>query len=319
MKLPKLSQAEGQLLRQIGPGRRLELLEGFMTLTYGIGGGDGLILHAQVLNQPVRVWIAAPAWLRWIHPMLDVPNWKAVPPELHEVLASWTLASVGAGLADSAVAWPTATTLEAATLEPAHNWCLRFEHEDRQLQAWVLEAPAQWLVSLSELFQPIDTHNDSDNRTLPADLIAGWSHVDRRTLEGLRPGDGLLLHHTYRATEGQLGMFLSHPLATLSAHDASTLTVETIMDGFNDWMDIAPGPAEPDSLLSSNLLVTVVVQVGSLEVPLHQLAHLQVGDVLQGPPRIDDFVTLKIASKPIAHGLLLEIDGRLAVRIDRFF
>lgn len=65
--------------------------------------------------------------------------------------------------------------------------------------------------------------------------------------------------------------------------------------------------------------MTVVVHVGSLEVPLHQLAHLQVGEVLQGPACIDDFVTLKVAGKTIAHGLLLEIDGRLAVRIDRLF
>lgn len=91
------------------------------------------------------------------------------------------------------------------------------------------------------------------------------------------------------------------------------------MDDFNDWLDIAPMPASPDSALGSDLLVSVVAHVGSLEVPLHQLAHLQVGDVLQGPTRIDDFVTLKVAGKPIAHGLLLEIDGRLAVRIDRLF
>ncbi|AZC32435.1 type III secretion system cytoplasmic ring protein SctQ [Pseudomonas chlororaphis] len=319
MKLPKLSQAEGRLLRKLGRGRRLELLEGGMTLTYGMAGGDGLILHAQVLNQPVRLWVAAPAWCRWIRPQLDVPDWSAVPTELHEVLASWTLASAGAGLADSTIAWPTASRLEAATVETIPNWCLCFEHEDRSLAASVLEAPVQWLDSLSELFQPMDPQDDSDHRTLPAALIAGWSHVDRDSLERLRPGDGLLLHHAYRATEGQLGLFLSRPLATLSTHDAAPLALETVLHDFNDWMDIAPGPGAPGSPSGSELLVTVVVHVGSLEVPLHQLAHLQVGEVLQGPACIDDFVTLKVAGKTIAHGLLLEIDGRLAVRIDRLF
>ncbi|MDI2590448.1 type III secretion system cytoplasmic ring protein SctQ [Pseudomonas sp. 681] len=317
MKLPKLNQAEGQLLRKIGPGRQLELLDGVMTFTYGMGGGDGLIVHAEVLNQPVRFWIAAAHWCRWVRPMLDVPHWSAVPPELHDVLASWTLASAGAGLADSAVAWPTATTLEAAKVEAAPHWCLCFAQEDRQLQAWVLEAPLQWLDSLSQLFQPMDTQHASDRRTLPVALIAGWSPVDRSTLERLQPGDALLLQHAYRATEGQVGLFLSRPLATLSAPDVSTFTLETIMDDFNDWLDIAPGPAAADSPLGSDLLVTVVAQLGSLDVPLHQLAHLQVGDVLQGPARIDDCVTLKVAGKPLAHGLLLEIDGRLAVRIDR--
>lgn len=317
MKLPKLSQIEGKLLRKVGPGRRLEYLDGAITLTYRIGAGNGLIMHAQVLNQPVRLWFAAPAWCRWISPMLDVPNWSAVPTQLQEVLMSWTLASAGSAVADSAIAWPNATALEAATVETAPYWCLCFEHEDRQLEASVLEAPVQWLDSLSEMLPPMHINNDSDNRRLPVALIAGWSHVDRHTLERLRPGDGLLLHHTYRATEGQLGLFLTRPLATLSAHDAKTLTLETVMDDFNDWLDITPVTPESNSPRISNLLVTVVVQVASLEVPLYQLTHLQVGDVLEGPARIDDFVTLKVAGKPIAHGLLLEIDGRLAVRIDR--
>ena len=317
MKLPKLNLAEGQLLRKIGPGRQLELLDGVITFTYGMAGGDGLIVHAEVLNQPVRFWVAEPAWCRWVRPMLDVPHWSAVPPELHDVLAGWTLASAGAGLADSAVAWPTATTLEAARLEVAPHWGLCFAQEDRQLQAWVLQAPMQWLESLSQLLQPMDSHPDSDPRTLPVALVAGWSHVERSTLQRLQPGDGLLLQRTYRATAGQVGLFLSRPLGTLSAHDASTFTLETLMDDFNDWLDIAPGPADTELSLSSELLVTVVAQLGELEVPLHQLAGLQVGDVLQGPARIDDFITLKVAGKSIAQGLLLEIDGKLAVRIDR--
>lgn len=317
MKLPKLNQTEARLLRKIGPGRQLELLDGVITFTYGMGGGDGLIVHAEVLNQPVRFWVAAAHWCRWIRPMLDVPHWSAVPPELYDVLASWTLASAGTGMGDSAVAWPTATTLEAARIEPAPHWGLCFAQEDRQLQAWVLDAPVQWLDSLSELLQPMDSHHDNEHRTLPVALIAGWSPVDRSTLERLQPGDGLLLQHSYRATEGQVGLFLSRPLGRLSAHDASTFTLETLMDDFNDWLDIAPGPADPESSLGSAQLLSVVAHLGSLDVPLHQLARLQVGDVLLGPARIDDFVTLKVAGKPVAQGLLLEIDGKLAVRIDR--
>lgn len=317
MKLPKLNQAEGRLLRKIGPGRQLELLDGVMTLTYGMGGGDGLIVHAEVLNQPVLFWVAAAHWCRWIRPMLDVPHWSAVPPALHDVLASWTLASAGAGLEDSFVAWPTATSLEATRIESAPHWGLCFAQEDRQLQAWILDAPAQWLDSLCELLQPMESQHACEHRTLPVALIAGWSPVDRSALERLRPGDGLLLQHSYRPAKGQVGLFLSRPLGRLSAHDALTFTLETLMDDFNDWLDIAPRPADPDSSLGGDLLLSVVAQLGSLDVPLYQLAHLQVGDVLQGPAHIDNFVTLKVAGKSIAQGLLLEIDDRLAVRIDR--
>lgn len=315
MKLPKLSREESELLRHIGPGRRLEHFDGAMTLTYGIGAGDGLIVHAQVLDQPVRLWFAPDAWCRWISPMLEAPNWLAIPPQLHEVLASWTLAVAGHALADSALAWPTAIALEAATVKTAPYWCLCFEHEDRKLEAWVLEAPTHWINSLSELLSPIEINHHADNTTLPVALIAGWSQLDQPTLEQLQPGDGLLLQHTYRITDGQLGLFLTRPLATLSAHGTTPLTLEAVMNEFNDWLDVSPG--EPDTLQGPPLLLTVVAQVASFEAPLHQLAHLQVGDVLEGPTHIDHVVTLMVAGKSIAQGLLLEIDGRLAVRIDR--
>ncbi|WP_429547423.1 type III secretion system cytoplasmic ring protein SctQ [Pseudomonas frederiksbergensis] len=288
-----------------------------MTITYGIGAGDGLIMHAQVLDQPVRLWFAPHAWCHWISPVLEVPDWSAVPPELHAVLASWTLASAGIALENSTIAWPTAPTLEAATVKTAPYWCLRFEHKDRRLDAWVLEAPVQWIDSLSEVFLAIDMNNDCGNRTLPVALIAGWSYLDQHTLERLQPGDGLLLHHTYRVSDGQLGLFLTRPLATLSTHGTTTLTLEAVMDDVNDWLDAFPAPCESNAPQGNTFLLTVVAQVATFEVPLHQLAHLRVGDVLEGPTHADHIVTLKVAGKPIAHGLLLEIDGRLAVRIDR--
>ncbi len=317
MQLPHLSKSAGELLRRIGPGRRLEYIDITLTLSYGVGAGDGLIVHAQVLGQAVRLWLAPDQWCRWISPMLEVPSWSSVPPELHDVLASWTLASASTELEGSTIAWPTATSIEAAAVETAPCWCLRIEYGGRQLDVSILEAPLAWLESLADVFDGIEVADNSDRRTIPVALIAGWSRVDQLTLNRLKPGDGLLLQQSYRTADGELGLFMNRPLATLSAHDAPTFTLKAVMEDFNDWLDIIPVASESNSPLCPDLLLTVVVQVASIEVPLHQLANLRVGDVLEGPAHVEDCAILKVAGRTIAHGLLLDIDGRLAVRIDR--
>lgn len=318
MQLPSLSESAGHLLRKIGAGRRLEHVDGALTITYSVAGGDGLILNAEVLGQPVRLWLTPEHWCRWISPMLSVPAWPAVPVELHGVLAAWTLASAGAGLCDSNIAWPTGAVIEPRHVEMAPHWCLRIEREDCRLDAWILDAPLAWLDTLAEAFTPIATTDEPGMRRIPVPLVAGWSRIDEQALKRLRPGDGLLLHHGYLVTDGELGLFMNRPLATLAGGDTGIYTLKDAMDDFNDWLDMTPIVPEAGSGLRPDVLVTVVAQVASIEVSLDALVNLRAGDILEGPARTEDFVLLKVAGRTIAHGLLLNIDGRLVVRIERF-
>ncbi|MFW8696200.1 FliM/FliN family flagellar motor C-terminal domain-containing protein, partial [Mesorhizobium japonicum] len=83
-----------------------------------------------------------------------------------------------------------------------------------------------------------------------------------------------------------------------------------VMEDFDDWLDATPMVSTSEDALQTELLVSVVAQVALIDVPLQQLASLQAGDVLQGPARLEDGVLLKVAGRTIAHGLLLDIDGR---------
>lgn len=318
MPLPRLSKAAGQLVRDIGAGRRQHYHEGTLTLRYCTGAGDGLVLSAEVEGHPLKLWLAADQWCHWIRPQLDVPAWLSVCPELHEVLASWTLACVGDSLGYCGFSWPTGITIEASSAPIAPYSCLEIEQNGRHLQAWVLEAPLPWLSGLAAALDPIEEDEEIGDRAIPVALIAGWSRIEQQTLARLQPGDGLLLHQSYPIAAGKLGLFLNRPLATVAANDFATYTLEAVMEDFNDWLDATPEASTSTSPLPPDLLVSVVAQVASIDVPLQQLASLQIGDVLQGDARLEDGVLLKVAGRTIAHGLLLNIEGRLAVRIERF-
>jgi type III secretion protein Q len=318
MLLPRLSKTAGQLVRDIGAGRRLYHADGSLTLRYGRGGGDGLRLSADIDGQRLTLWLAAEQWCQWIRPQLEVPDWTSINPELHPVLASWTLACAGDSLDYGDFSWPTGLTLEAASVPVAPYHCLDIEQDGRHLQAWVLEAPQAWLERLAAALDPLDTDETLGEHAIPVALIAGWSRIEQPLLTRLQPGDALLLHQRYPVADGTLGLFLNRPLATVAATDFATYTLEAVMEDFNDWLDVTPEASSSVCARQPDLLVTVVAQVASIDVPLQQLASLQVGDVLQGPARPEDGVLLKVAGRTIAHGLLLDIDGRLAVRIERF-
>ncbi|CAI8756307.1 type III secretion system cytoplasmic ring protein SctQ [Pseudomonas zeae] len=317
MPLPRLSKEAGQLVRDIGAGRRLQEDDCTLTLRYSSGGGDGLVLSAQLEGQPVKLWLDQDQWCQWISKQLPVHDWYSVSPELHEVLASWTLACVSDSLIYSGLTWPTGLTIEAANVPIALYSQLEIQQDDRRLKAWVLEAPMPWLTRLAAAFSPIDDGEQLGNQSIAVALIAGWGRIDQQTLSQLEPGDGLLLQQSYAVADGTLGLFLHRPLATLVVSDYATYTVENVMDEFDDWLDATPDATTATSPQQPDVFVSVVAQVASIDMPLQQLASLQVGDVLEGSTRLEDGVVLKVAGRTIGHGLLLNIEGRLVVRIER--
>lgn len=308
-----LTETAGALLRKIGAGRRQQLNDGACALTYQQAGGEGLILHAQIAGTPVRLWLDAMQWCRWLEPVLVIPAWSAVPVELREALAAWTCASANPGCADAA--WLVADTIETGYIEPAQDWCLHLEQSERQLTLRVLDAPLAWLDRLADQFEPIlpEPTLDPHAPRVPVPLVVGWSTLDTHALQQLKVGDGFLLQNAYRPTEGELCLFMNRPLALLTQDETGNFTIGNLMDHSNDWLDITPAtPAENHS----PVLVRVVAEAASLQVPLAALAHLKVGDVLDGPVHSDGLVTLAVGGRPVARGLLLEINGRLAVRIE---
>ncbi|HWX13238.1 MAG TPA: type III secretion system cytoplasmic ring protein SctQ [Trinickia sp.] len=333
-RLPRLDARAARLLRKVGVGRRIEFDGGALSLVYRRAGGNGLIFSGGLEHRPVQLWIDEREWLHWIEPVLAVADANSIPEDLHEALAAWTFDAIGRGLGGSAQSgstasaastsstqWPAGSSLRTAHIEPRLGWCLRAEQGERGVDVLVLDAPHDWLDTLADRLPPWRRDNAPEVR-IRAGLLAGWASVTRSVMATLRVGDALLLRRAYRVAQGEFGLFMAKPIARLrcgetgDTRDAGIFTIEEVMDKFDDWLDVEPPAPALDDQASYDPLVTVVAEVCGFDVPVSALAALKPGDVLTGDVLADELVALKVGGRLIARATLLDIDGRLAARIE---
>ncbi|MEX3956734.1 type III secretion system cytoplasmic ring protein SctQ [Trinickia sp. EG282A] len=323
--LPHLDERGARLLRKVGAGRRIDFTDGAFALAYRrSAGGTGLVLSGALGTDAVRLWVDEGQWCRWIEPLLPVPDASAIPAELRDALAAWTFDTIGSGLEGSSNGepppWPVGASLRACTVERRLDWCLRAERGNIALELLVLEAPVDWLDALADRLAPCSA-DDSPEIQVRTSLIAGWSSIARNVAESLRVGDALVLRQAYRVARCEFGLFANKPLARVNCSEAGVFSIEEVMDEFDDWFDVEPitpaseKPGAHDQV-AHDPIVTVVAVAGRFDVPISALAALKPGDVLDGQARVDELVTLKVGGRTIARATLLDIDGRLAARIE---
>ncbi|OHX10904.1 type III secretion system cytoplasmic ring protein SctQ [Chromobacterium sphagni] len=309
------------MLSKVGHGRRVDSADGSFILSFNRReAGPGLSLSARLENQPVRLWLDEAQWLQWVEPMLALPSWDMAPPDLRELLAVWTLADAGSGLDDLGLHWPQATRLEPEPINAGMGWRLRVRRDERQLDLLVWDAPLPWLDALVEQSYPLEADETETAITAGVSLIAGWCMVEMASIRKLAVGDAMLLCYSFDVAAGKFGLFNRQPIANLMQDsETGTFTVETLMNDFEDWMDITPtlSPGEEQAL--GDTVITVTVEVAKMELPLHQLGNLQPGTLLSSTVSSDGLVTLKAGGRPIARGTLLDIDSRLAVRVEQLY
>jgi type III secretion protein Q len=317
--LPKVDEHTARLLRKVGIGRRIEFDEGHLSLAYRRFGGKGIVLAGALEHEPVRLWVEDRQWCRWIDPLLAIAEPAYLPPELNEALAAWTLDSIGRGLqglTDPAhCPWPNGTSLQRADVEPQFGWCVQAQCGGRRIDALLLEAPYGWLDALADQLAPCPCEPASDI-SVRVSLVAGWSSIPHSLAKSLCVGDALLLRHAYRVAQREFGLFTTRPVARLAYDEAGVFTIEDAMEAFDDWLDVEPAMPAPDNGAARDTLVTVVAEVCGFDVHASALAALKPGDILTGQARPDEFVTLKVGGRSIARATLLDIDGRLAAKIE---
>ncbi|KVX77009.1 FliM/FliN family flagellar motor switch protein [Burkholderia ubonensis] len=318
-----LDAASAATLRMLGHGRTYQHESDALTLLFRRNGGTGLILTGRVNDTIVRLSCDSAQWCRWIAPVLPVSDWRTVPADLHAALAAWTLACIAPCAAAAGIAWPEVDMIETGACPVSNHWLLRLEHAGAVLDLQILDASPAWVAELAARLEPLIAPIGDAGTPVPAlraALIAGWSCIDTAQLARLQPGDALLLHRNYAVANGELGLFTDRPLASATRCDAGHYTIGATMEAYNDWLDVEPTGFAPESsgVLPLDACVRIVAQAAVIDVPLERLATLKPGDILEGPAISDGMLTLTIGSKPLARGMLLDIDGRLAIRIEHF-
>lgn len=324
MQLPRLDTDALRLLRKVGRGRCSGIGNGAtLALDYRRMQGNGMVITATLGPADVRLWVEGDAWCRWVEPLIALGGTSSVPPELNAALAAWTCASLSGTDGDAAdtlhgdAQWPIGIGLANETLPPTYGWCLSATREAGRLDALVLEAPLGWLDAIADRLAPVE----SQTAPVPhvrASLVAGWSRVPQSAIEALEVGDALMLRTAFRVTDHLFGLFLTRPLARVRCESTDHIEIDYIMDTFDDWLDIEPDIArDAADIRAPEPRVSVVAEVGTLDVPLSALAALSVGDVIAGEAAASELVALKIAGRVIARATLLDIDGKLAARIEQ--
>ncbi|MEA3121624.1 MAG: type secretion protein [Paraburkholderia sp.] len=228
----------------------------------------------------------------------------------------------------SSTHWPAGSSLRTAHVEPRLGWCLRAEQGEREIDVLVLDAPHDWLDALADRLAPVRPGHGPEcapEVRIRAGLLAGWTTVSQGAVATLGVGDALLLRRAYRIDRGEFGLFVTRPLARLRCDEANqtsdatnsgVFTIEEVMDKSDDWLDIEPPAPASDGQAEYDPLVTVVAEICGFDVPMSALAALKPGDVLTGDVLSDELITLKVGGRRIARATLLDIDGRLAARIE---
>lgn len=317
--LTKLSPREGELLRRLGIGHEFITDAGRLTLGFNPQARCELVLECLLEEQPLHLGVFEQQWCTWLAVELPVPSWNMLAEDLRLPLAALSLAPVQAALQSLGVPYPTACRIDRAAPDlEQKGWYLRLEHDGRLLTLHLLKMPLDWLAALIDVLAPIEHPNDeAPSRLLSVPLVAGWSTLERERLLNLRGGDALVLRHACAVAQAQCILFMQRPLATVKVIPPNSLQIESAMSDINEWLDIEAAPCTDTAVPFLEPLVTVVAEVAQVEVAMNRLAHLKNGDILQGPIHQDEQVTLTVAGRPFAYGLLLDINGQLAVRIER--
>lgn len=171
-------------------------------------------------------------------------------------------------------------------------------------------------------------------------LLVGETEVDPESLAGLEPGDVVLVGRAYgdwgpgaargtlRARVGAGDNVLVGGVAEGSGEGALRLVVEEVSAAeargaegggrlrMEDESELVAGSGEEAGLLD-NLLLTVRVELPARRISLEELTRLRAGQILELDCRATDPVELVADGRRVATGELVDIEGRLGVRVTR--
>jgi flagellar motor switch protein FliN/FliY len=245
-------------------------------------------------------------------------------------LGPWDLAidRVGPDLFDPAGLGPIVTW----------RWRVRLGQTAASARLWLPES----LLALWLLDEP-PTPKAPFSITRFADLTSVWKAEAGaislpKGLSRLRPGslqlmEGSPLSGTPRSPEGPIQLAQDDPTArsyfrarALPESNAARLILESPLtrDPRPRETPAMPGPTDStetpsEAVKPADVPVTLTVELGRVNLPLHRLADLKPGDVLELGRHAREPVELTSGGRLIARGELVQVDTELGVRVTQVF
>lgn len=208
-----------------------------------------------------------------------------------------------------------------STSEPA---VLSLMLEVQIAQGSALSVPLQLNADAASLIADLlDQHAAPASQSLsalrlPLTVEGGEAPLSLAELRSLRPGDVLMLDD---CPDAQVRLVLDHRLQARAELNGDTLKLLEQPTAINfskehSMTETAVGPSLDATL--DELPLTVVCQVGSVELSLAQLRELGAGSLLPLAPRLHDGVDLMVNGRRVGQGQLVKIGDGLGVRLLSF-
>ncbi|NHB90834.1 type III secretion system cytoplasmic ring protein SctQ [Photorhabdus cinerea] len=233
----------------------------------------------------------------WLAPDLQQADLSSLPQDLLLSLLEYQSKML------SDLSWSALRTTSA----PALSVCLllRFERQGATLPLWLPEP--------SPLLAILPKRQPGEYLTIPLRLSLQWGAINLtlnefRTVES---GDVLLLSPQQQPDTPLLGYLERRPWAYFKYHEyrLELITMHT------------PSPDSPSNTSSvtdlDSLEVHVSFEVGRQVIDLHTLTSLQPGSLLDLGVPPDGEVRILVNQKCLGSGRLVDIQGRLGIRVER--
>lgn len=161
-----------------------------------------------------------------------------------------------------------------------------------------------------------DTNPDWEEHDTPLWLEISRVVFSMQEINQLQPSDLILLEDTRFEDEGLLRLCLDSGYcceATLSQTTPSTLTINT------EWMPMSDNEQKQNIEHISQIPVQLSFDVGEKTLSFNEVRQLRPGYILELSKSLPEIIQIRSQHRLIGTGELVEINGRIAVRIINLF
>ncbi|UOG93540.1 MAG: type III secretion system cytoplasmic ring protein SctQ [Candidatus Thiothrix sulfatifontis] len=163
---------------------------------------------------------------------------------------------------------------------------------------------------------PSDTNLDWEEHDTPLWLEISHIVFSMQEINELQPSDLILLEDTHFEDQGLLRLCLDSGYcceATLSETTPATLTIIT------EWMPMSDNEQKQNIEHISQIPVQLSFDVGEKTLSFNEVRQLRPGYILELGKSLPEIIQIRSQHRLIGTGELVEINGRIAVRIINLF
>ncbi|MGF1740039.1 type III secretion system cytoplasmic ring protein SctQ [Vibrio profundum] len=285
-----------------------------------------LSIGITLLGEKCTFYCLENQWLEYISEMLPIDKFANIPSELCGVLSSVSFAGLCAWAAEEELEVGDIGSIQAGDKEQWNHSEIRLTFTspfclDKKLSGFLCGFSNENLKIMARHMSP--KQGPAEGVKLPIPCAVGLSVLTLGELKSLEVGDCVLLNWSSNFYEGEVLLVQNQPISSIRYQESGSFIVGQTMNEFDDLLDLSADDTftglnhEEKPVNLDQLMVTLVLEVGHVDLAISELATLHSGKILETELKAEPKVRLKANGKVIGLGSLLQVGDRLGVRVDQ--